>query len=116
MMGLDTYRDLYNDIYQALPVQVIEGCMPEYDLPPTPKKTEVIEDKSTLLIAILVPLAVFLFACVIISICVCRKKSKKKDASVTHDKDDSSDHDNSRTPVDVAEEKPTVEMMKPKTT
>ena len=94
MMGIDTYYDTYGDIYKALPVQVSEDCMAEYYLiPATKEKPEVIEDKSTLLIAILIPLAVLLFACAIISICVCRKKSKKKEASVTQDKDSSSDHE-----------------------
>ena len=109
MMGIDTYYDTYGDIYKALPVQGLEGCMPEYyQTPAEEKKPEVIEDKSTLLVAILVPLAVLLFACAIISICVCRKNSKKKEASVTHDRDASSDHENSRTPVVVAKAKPTV--------
>ena len=89
MVGLDTYSDTFGDIYRVLPVQVIEGCKPEYYLPPTPETSTETEDKSTLLIAILVPLAVLLFACAIISICVCRKKFKKKEASDTHDKDNS---------------------------
>ena len=90
MVGLDSYTDTYGEIYKVLPVQVKEVCK----LPPTQETstataTEVIEDKSTLLIAILVPLVVILLACVIISICVCRKKFKKKEASDTHDKDNS---------------------------